>query len=389
MVRCREVEVIGITGSRGKTTTKDLLAQMLAAAGPTSKTRKNDNGLYGVPATLLAIRPEDRFAVVEVGIFDEPGEMSWMSSMFAPSVAVLTSIGEDHTTFYGSMEAIAAEKRVLLERVGAGGTVVVNADDERALAAAAGLVAAVLTAGRAAGADYRLTEAAADWPRGIRVAVEVPGGTVSGPVGLFGTHLAPAVVTAIAAAAAAGVDPAAALAAVADFEPPDGRLRPEPAPRGATWLLDDFKSRAATQAAAIRALGEIGGRRRIAVIGEVQEGDIDAGWKQAIELLPGRAELVIAVGEGADSASERLRESGIESLSALRFEAAAEALDGALAAGDVVLLHGATRQHLRRVKLRLERGSVGCRVRLCTLHWLCDDCPHLHGTPPEHVVIER
>lgn len=390
LARCRRVEMAAITGSRGKTTTKDLLAQMLAAAAPTSKTPKNDNGLYGVPATLLAIDRNDRYAVIEAGIFDSPGEMDWMASLFEPRVAVLTGIGEEHSSAYGSLEAAVAEKRRLLERVGTGGRVVVSADDPLALETCAGLEAPLLTAGWAEGADFRLLAAEPDWPRGVRVRVQTPSGEVSGLVGLFGSHLAPSVAVSLAAAWALEVPPAKALAAVADFEPPDGRLRPAPAPGGATWLLDDSKSRLPSQSAAIRALGDVRAEgRRIAVLGEIQEGELEWGWANAAELLPGRAEMVIAVGAGADRLAAALAEGELEVSDHLRLEPAAKLLRELVAEGDVVLLHGATYQHLRRLRVLAEEEGLGCRVRLCSLHWLCDDCPHLHGEPPASVVVER
>jgi UDP-N-acetylmuramoyl-tripeptide--D-alanyl-D-alanine ligase len=376
------VRAVAITGSRGKTTTKDLLATMLASEARTLKTRKNDNGLYGVPATLLAIRPGDRFAVVEAGVYDTPGEMRWMAALFRPEVAILTAVGDDHITAYGSRAAIAAEKRALLERVGEQGTVVVNADDGYALRTADGLPAKVVTAGFSAAADVRVVSVEPGWPQGIRVSLGIGGRTVESEVGLFGAHLATAVALAVAAAVACDIDPARALGALRRFEPPDGRLRPITGPGGATWLLDDFKSRAATRPAAIKALGEVKARRRIAVIGEIQEAELEAGWRGAAELLPGRAEFVIAVGRGAEALADALAGSPLEgSVRAFAaFEDATAALQAEdLGPGDVVLLHGATWQHLRRIKVLLEEGSVGCRVTLCSLHLLCDDCPHLHA----------
>jgi UDP-N-acetylmuramoyl-tripeptide--D-alanyl-D-alanine ligase len=391
MARCRGVHKVAITGTHGKTTTKDLLAAMLATEGRTLKTRKNDNGLYGVPATLLAIRPDDRFAVVEVGLWDTPGEMGWMSSLFRPAVAILTGIGDDHTTAYGSRARVAAEKRVLLERVGAQGTVVVNADDACALRTVDGLRAKVVSAGFADDADVRVVSVEQQFPQGMRISLEVGGKAVQTTVALFGIHLALTVALAVGAAAASGLEPARALEGVRQFTSPDGRLRPMPAPGGTTWLLDDFKSRPATQAAAIRALGELNGGRRIAVIGEVQEGGLEAGWLSAAELLPGRTELVIAVGRSTETLVAGLAGTPLEG--SVRpfetFESAAAALRAELRAGDVILLHGATQQHLRRIKVLLEQGTVGCRVKRCSLHWLCDDCPHLHAEPPESVVLER
>jgi UDP-N-acetylmuramoyl-tripeptide--D-alanyl-D-alanine ligase len=390
LARCRGVSFVAITGSRGKTTTKELLAAMLATEGRTLKTRKNDNGLYGVPATLLAIRPGDRFGVVEVGIYDTPGEMRWMASLFRPDVVILTGIGTEHATAYGSRAAIAAHKRLLLERTSDHGTVVVSADDAFALRTTDGLGPNVVTAGFAGHADVRVAEVEPQWPKGMRLLLDVGGREVRCTVGLFGSHLAPAVALALAAAAACGVDPHRAIGGLRHFQPPDGRLRPAPAPGGATWLLDDSKSRLPTQAAAIRALGEVNGRRRIAVIGEVQDAGLEAGWRAAAELLPGRAELVIAVGRDADALPVALAGTSLDGSAHAYadFEAAAAALQAELRPGKVILLHGANNQHLRRIKVLLEQGSVGCRVKRCSLHWLCDDCPHLHASPPETVVLE-
>lgn len=389
LARCRELELVAVTGSRGKTTTKDLIGAMLATAGPTLKTRKNDNGLYGVPATLLAIRPGDRYAVIEAGIYSTPGEMGWMSSLFEPAVAVLTSIGEDHTTHYGSTAAVAAEKRSLLERVPAGGSIVVYADDPLARRTCKGLAASIVTAGTAPDSDFRLVSAEPAWPEGTRLRIDAAGREVACTVALFGTHLAPAVAVAMAAAAALGVEPADALAGLATFAPPDGRLSPRPGPGGAIWLLDDFKSRIPGQRAAIQTLGEIRGARRIAVLGEVQEGALERGWASAAELLPGKAEVVIAVGRGAADLRDRLAGSGIEASAHSGVEAAAAALAAAAGEDDVILLHGATQQHLRRIKVLLEEGALGCRVARCRLHWLCEDCPYLQSRPPDRIVVER
>jgi UDP-N-acetylmuramyl pentapeptide synthase len=286
---------------------------------------------------------------------------------------------------------VAAEKRVLLERVGGEGTLVVNADDACALRTVDGLRAKVVSAGFADGADVRVVSVELQLPQGMRISLEVGGKAVQTTVALFGSHLARTVALAVGAAAASGVEPARALRGVRQFTPPDGRLRPMPAPGGTTWLLDDFKSRPPTQAAAIRALGELNGGRRIAVIGEVQEGDLEAGWLGAAELLPGRAELVIAVGRHTETLVAGLVGTPLEGSvrSFETFEGATAALRAELRAGDLVLLHGATQQHLRRIKVLLEQGTVGCRVKRCSLHWLCDDCPHLHAEPPESVVLER
>jgi len=383
LARCQGVQIAAITGSMGKTTTKDMLAAMLASAGPTVRTRQNDNGLYGVPASLLSIRPDDRFAVIEAGIEDTPGEMAWMASLFRPRVAILTGVGFDHVGAYGTRAAIAREKRALLDR--ATHAVVVNADDELARRAAVGLP--VVTAGRAPDADVRLVESRLRWPHGTEIRVAAGGDEATALVRLHGEHLAPLMALAAAAARELGVPLGAALDAAADVATPAGRLEAAPGPNGTTWLLDHFKSRPANAAAAARTLAAVPGARRVAVIGEMQAEDAGGGdpWAPVADALAD-VEVVIVVGDsGLAQALERRGFAG-RLLRTTRVEDTAETLAAVSEAGDVVLLHASTHQHLVRVRLLLEGADVRCRVRRCKLHWFCTDCPWLTAGPPPGVV---
>ncbi len=388
--RCRNTRIVGVTGSMGKTTVKDLLGEMLAPDGPTIKTRHNDNGLYGVPASLLLIRPEDRYAVIEVGIHDQPGEMRWMARMFTPEVAVLTSVGVDHVPAYGSRSAIAKEKRALLERLPPRGVAVVSADDELARGAAEGLGCRVISAGWAVDADVHIDGARLAWPDGMDVELNAFGERIEGRLALFGRHLAPAAALAVAAAAAAGVPGRTALErAAATFSPSPGRMRPVPGPRDTTFIHDDFKSRVHSAVAAIRTLGEIEGARRLAVLGEVQDADhTDATYAPVAEVLPGRAERVVAVGRSGPPLARLLEGTGlagnVTEVGGAR-EAAAT-LASELEEGDVVLVHASTRQHLERIHLLLDREPVRCLVHRCVLDWRCQDCPYLPTGPPDSVV---
>jgi UDP-N-acetylmuramoyl-tripeptide--D-alanyl-D-alanine ligase len=265
------VTVVAVTGSMGKTTTKDLIAEMLAGAGPTLKTRGTANGADAVPNTLLAIRPEHRFAAIELGIFDSPGEMTWMASLFQPRVAVLTGIGEDHVLAYGSKAAIAREKRALLERLGPAGIAVVNADDELARVTVEGLPCRVVLAGRAEDAEVRVVDDRLAWPDGLDVELAVDGRRLGARLRVPGRHYAPVVALAVAAARACGIDPERAMAAVAQVEPVPGRLNVEPGPNGSSLLMDDYKSRLPSARAALAVLAEAPAERRIAVVGEMQD----------------------------------------------------------------------------------------------------------------------
>ncbi len=117
--------LIGITGSAGKTTVKDLLASMCRAAGPTASTRGNWNNAIGLPLSLLQMRKEDAYGVFELGM-NQPGEIADLSALLRPDMALITSIGEAHLEQLGTTEAIAREKASLLASLSSGGTAVVD-----------------------------------------------------------------------------------------------------------------------------------------------------------------------------------------------------------------------------------------------------------------------
>ena len=357
LLRCRNVAIVAVTGSAGKTTTKDLLGDVLASAGPTVRTRHNENGLWGVPATLLLIRPSDRFAVIELGIKRGPGEMRWMVRLFRPRVAVLTGVGTFHSEVFGSAEAIAREKRALLERLGRRGTAVVNADDPLARRAAEALPCRVLLAGWAADADVRLLAVRSAWPHGLDFDLAVRGRRMRARVGVHGRHLAPLVAMAVAAADAAGVPALEALDAAGTFTARVGRLSPTPGPRGSLLIIDDWKSRVPSAIAAVEALGATRGRRRIAVIGEVEVDAQDPDtYRPIANALLAAADLVVAVGRSGPPLGQLLARTDLAPrlLQVADAHTAAVALSAELGPEDVALLHGAGHHDLEQIGLRLD-----------------------------------
>jgi UDP-N-acetylmuramoyl-tripeptide--D-alanyl-D-alanine ligase len=384
LARCRSTTLVAVTGSTGKTTLKDLLAAMLAAAGPTVRTRHNDNGLYGTPASLLTIRPEDRFAVIEVAA-DKPGDVPWVAGLMRPDVAVLTGVGDDHLPHFGNREAIAAEKRHVLARVRRGGTVIVNADDELARRAAAGLRARVVQVGRAADADVRLVDAHLRWPEGLEATVYLRGEPITLTVALHGLHFAPLVAYALAAADACGVPPALAARGAAElFRQSPRRVQPVPGPNGSTLLLDDFKCRLHSALAAVQTLEAAPAERRIVVLGELQERPFtEDAYRPLAEPLARTADRVLAVGRSAGPLRALLGDraepvAGVQEL--------ADRVRELAAPGVVTLMAGSTAQHLERAQHLLEGREVGCLVTRCALRWSCLECPYLSPGPPERVV---
>lgn len=380
-----DVRIVAVTGSVGKTTTKDLISEMLATQGLTLRTRGTNNGLDGVPGTLLALAPRHRYAAIELGIFSQPGEMAWMASLFRPSVAVLTGIYEDHLQFYGSRERIAREKRALLEQVPPDGTAVVNADDDLARRTAGGLSCNVVLAGNAEDADLRILETRLEWPHGIGLTVATRDRQAEINAPLVGKHFALSVALALAAAQAAGVPLEIAADAVARARPGPNRMNVVTGPRGSTLLLDEFKSRMPGIAAALATLAEAPATRRIAVVGELQDRDLTpAGYAELAELLGNSVDLVVPVGRSAPILQGLLN--GMPVAPSARVEDAAAFLAHEVRRGDVVLVHGPCRQHLERIRLLLERQAVGCSVRRCVFHWRCPECLYLDSGPPASCV---
>ncbi|MDX6511357.1 MAG: Alr-MurF fusion protein [Gaiellaceae bacterium] len=380
---CSDVTFVGVTGSLGKTTTTQLIASILAVEGPTTTTLANQNGVHGVPMTLRRVRPDDRFGVLEVAIDHQPGEMAWFGTLFRPRVAVLTSLGDDHVVWYGSREAVAREKRRLLEAVPADGVVVANADDASVRETVLGLGCRVVLAGAAADADVRLTDVRLDWPHGMEIRLNVHGRELAGRTKLVARHQASLVAMAVAVADACGVEPRAALDRAAELEPVPGRMRPAPGPNGSMLLMDDAKHRPAAALAGILALGELPVKRRIAVLGELWGAAADA-YEPVAAALPGRADLVVAVGSSALVYERLLAGTPLEGgvLACPGVAETAETLQRTLRPGDVALVTGSTWQHLQRVQLLLDGAEVACRVRACRLSWRCDVCPALTSGPP-------
>jgi UDP-N-acetylmuramyl pentapeptide synthase len=146
--RClKHVAFVGVTGSCGKTTTKELTAAVLGASLPGRRSPASHNSLTDVGTTVLRTTGSDAFCVVEIAAW-EPGSVARAARVVAPNIAVVTNIGADHRKAFRSLEATAAEKAELLSAVARGGTAVLNADDERVRAMAQGFHGRVITYGR-------------------------------------------------------------------------------------------------------------------------------------------------------------------------------------------------------------------------------------------------
>ena len=267
--------LVAVTGSVGKTTTKEMLRRILAAAGPTHAAVASYNNHWGVPLTLARLPREARFCVAEIGM-NHPGEIAPLARLAQPHVAVITTIASSHLAHMGSLEATAAEKATILTGLTADGTAVLPADSPylAILMEAAG-TARIIRFGRAAPAEARLLDAVND-AEGVNVSMTLDGKPLRFRLAAPGEHMAMNAVAAIAAAVALGVEPHHASAALDGFTAVSGRgaRRRLVLPGGGEALLLD-ESYNASAAPAIRAalavLGLQPATRRIAVLGDMLE----------------------------------------------------------------------------------------------------------------------
>jgi UDP-N-acetylmuramoyl-tripeptide--D-alanyl-D-alanine ligase len=343
--------VAGVTGSRGKTSTKDLLAAVLSSAGPTVATIGSLNNELGVPLTMLRADAATRFLVLEMGA-RRIGDIAALTGLVAPDIAVVLNVGQAHLSHFGSRAAIAKAKGELVQGLASGGTAILNADDPRVIAMRALADGPVLTFGHAEHADVRVTGLALD--RLGRPSFTLRSAGASAPVALplVGAHQALNASAAAAAGLVAGVPLDVTAATLATASLSKWRLELRDLATGAMLLNDSFNADPDSARAALDALAAIEGGRRIAVLGEMLElgDDSEAEHRAVGEYAASRADVVVAVGEAARPIAEG---AGERALALAGNDAAVDWLRGHLAAGDVVLVKASRAARLDEVAAAL------------------------------------
>jgi Alr-MurF fusion protein len=273
---------VGITGSAGKTTAKELIAAVLVRGGSAVfRNRGSINGRYGLSIAAGELEPQHQLAVLELAA-DSFDEIRDLAALTQPQVGVVTSIGEAHLATFGSLTAIAEEKGRLLQALPPDGLAVLNADDPHVLALAGRTQAQVVTVGAHPQADLRIHRLHAD-EHGLLLAFSDSRGWLAQQLGshsllaeamvvrsqLLGQHHAPLLLAALAVGAWFGVPLAEITAALAGFEPLPGHLRPLAGQHGALLLDDTVNASPASMQAALEALALFRDRLRVAVLGDM------------------------------------------------------------------------------------------------------------------------
>jgi UDP-N-acetylmuramoyl-tripeptide--D-alanyl-D-alanine ligase len=339
--RSLALKVLAITGSNGKTSTKDFAASVLARRFRVTKTEGNFNNHVGLPRTILEATSEDEVAVWEIGM-NHPGEIAALSKIAAPDVAIITNIGVAHIEFMGSREAIATEKGALAEAVDPQGTVILNADDPFSERIAARSRAKVVFAGTtgggvqaieirqsADGSEFTIVEGA------HRCRAQLP---------VAGSHMVQNALLAVAAGRTFGLSIEECSAGLVAAPLTKARLQIKEI-GGLQFLDDSYNANPDSMKAALRTLVELDIEgKRIAVLGEMRElgAESERGHREVGETAATLGvDQLITIGDAAELIAQGARTAGLDKVSSVRSTREAADLLGKIGVpGDLVLIKG-------------------------------------------------
>ena len=339
--RSLALKVLAITGSNGKTSTKDFAASVLARRFRVTKTEGNFNNHIGLPRTILEATSGDEVGVWEIGM-NHPGEIAALSNIAAPDAAIITNIGVAHIEFMGSREAIAAEKGALAEAIEPQGTVILNADDPFTQGIAARIRAKVVLAGTTGGAVQAIE---------IRQSAEGSEFTIvegahrcRAQLPVAGSHMVQNALLAVAAGRAFGLSIEECAAGLAAAPLTKARLQIKEI-RGVQFLDDSYNANPDSMKAALRTLVELeADGKRIAVLGEMRElgTESERGHREIGETAATLGvDQLITIGDAAELIAEGARTAGLDRVLSARSTGEAAKLLGEIAEpGDLVLIKG-------------------------------------------------
>lgn len=366
--------VIGITGSSGKTSTKDLLASVLSSAAPTVAPVGSLNSEVGVPLTVFRVEPQTRFLVVEMGARGI-GHIAYLTRIAPPHIGIELNVGSAHVGEFGSREAIAVAKAELVEALPASGLAVLNADDPAVREMASRTVARVVLVGSGPEADVRATDITLDESGRPTFRVTTPDSSAEVTLPLYGEHHVGNALAVVAAALECGLDLPDVVAALATATPAS-RWRMEVTERadGVTVVNDAYNANPDSMRAALKALVAMGGgrggadttpaRRTWAVLGSMLElGDDSTAEHDAIGRLAVRLNIsrLVVVGDTARpmaSGAQHEGSWGDEAVWVPDADSAYALLAEELRPGDVVLFKSSRDAGLRWLGDRLATSTT-------------------------------
>jgi UDP-N-acetylmuramoyl-tripeptide--D-alanyl-D-alanine ligase len=359
------VKVLAITGSNGKTSTKDFVGSVLGRKFRVTKTEGNFNNHVGLPRTMLEATADDEIAVWEIGM-NHPGEVAALAKLAAPDSAIITNVGIAHIEFMGTRDAIAKEKGALAEAVGGQGTVILNADDpfskgiaERTRArvvlagTTGGTIRAVEITQSANGSEFTILEGA----HRCRAQLPVPG-----------LHMVQNAMLAVAAGRVFGLSLEESAAGLAAAPLAKARLQIREI-RGVQFIDDSYNANPDSMKAALRTLVELDADgKRIAVFGEMRElgAESESGHREVGETAAAlKVDHLITIGDVAAAIARAAKAAGLQNSTAVGSTTdAAELLNEMANPGDLVLIKGSRLARTEEVieQFAIRHSSFGISV---------------------------
>jgi UDP-N-acetylmuramoyl-tripeptide--D-alanyl-D-alanine ligase len=328
--------VVGITGSVGKTSTKDFAHAALSASLRTASSDKSFNNDQGLPTTILNAPDDTEALVVEMGMRGF-GEIARLCSIARPHIGVVTAVAAAHTERVGGLDGVAKAKGELVEALPSSGTAILNADDARVVQMASRTAASVLTYGVSATADVAMTSHTVDDAGYVTMSVASPWGSVDVRVPAPGAHMASNALAALAIAGVCGVSMDDAARGLESAQLSPMRMETHVTVHGATVVADCYNANPASVAAALHTLAKMRAARRVAILGVMAELADTKAEHERIAALAGELGVeVFAVGTDLYGAP------------IVEIEAAVQMLDE-LGADAVALVKGSRVARLERV----------------------------------------
>lgn len=382
--KLNDVTFVGITGSAGKTTVKNLTTSILSTDGTCSTAFSGQNELFFNSQVILSTKETDKYGVLEIhgggpGVMDKPLEI------IRPDIGVLTNIGSDHFKSFANKDDIASEKRKIVDRLPKHGVAVLNRDDPEVKKIGERCKCRTIWVGRDDCSTIRLIESRSVYPEPLTLVVEYNNRVYELKTRLHGVHLAPAVLISIGVALAAKLPFDLAMKAACEVPPVEGRMQAVTTADGVNFIRDDFKAPYWSIDKPIEFLSNARVRRKIAVFGTISDYSHRASrlYVQLARLARSKADIVVFVGSHALRALKARDSEADDTLLAFpEIRDAATYLKNELREGDLVLLKGSNRiDHLER--LVLDRDSlVRCWTGRCRLAKFCENCERLDVEPP-------
>jgi UDP-N-acetylmuramoyl-tripeptide--D-alanyl-D-alanine ligase len=354
--------IIGVTGSAGKTTTKEAIAHVLLSRFRVLKSEGNFNNHFGLPLMLLKLEPEHDIAVVEMGM-SHAGEIAALAKIAQPEIGVVTNVAPVHLEYFESVAAIARAKYELIEALPAGGTAVLNADDGYVSQFGRDFRGKVILYGLQAMADVRAENVQPLGSEGSAFDVVVDGCREKAVLRLVGTHNIYNALASVAVALERGLSPSEAVAALASLTPSDKRGQVVKL-GNITAINDCYNCNPKALEAMVDALAAMPAKRRIVVAGEMLElgpAGEDLHRQAGEHIAKSKIDLLLGVRGQAQQMVEAAHQAGLKAEFVATPEEAGEWLARETRDGDVVLLKASRGVKLEKAleKWQSQRSAVG------------------------------